>query len=278
MFSDDVAADPRFHHPIFRQIAHQSGLVLPLLLGEEVAGAFYVAWWNLRRSFTDRELDVLKHVCEQVAQPLGNARLFEQAKTYDETFRELVGGELRIAREIQSSALPHDFGLLAAGTGLKVHALMEPTREGGGDLYDVLRLPGNRLVVVLGDVSGKGIPAAMFMMAATALLRVAVREGLEPPELLARLNDQLCADNPTSMFEAVLEVRDPGAPFNPLRRPDDCQTRHRCGVAGRAALQLTTPCVHPTLLIRVQFERRELVFVLAASADVCCGLGSRVVR
>jgi len=123
-----------------------------------------------------------------------------KAKAYNDAFREMVASELRIARQIQSSALPHQFATLAAGTGLEVHAVMEPAREVGGDLYDVLRLDGGRLFLVLGDVSGKGIPAAMFMMVATALLRVAAREGLETSELLARLNDQLCADNDTSMF------------------------------------------------------------------------------
>jgi sigma-B regulation protein RsbU (phosphoserine phosphatase) len=123
-----------------------------------------------------------------------------KAKAYNDAFREMVASELRIAREIQSSALPHDFAALAAGTGLEVHGVMEPAREVGGDLFDVLRLPGGRLFAVLGDVSGKGIPAAMFMMVTTALLRVAVREGLEAADLLVRLNEQLAADNPTSMF------------------------------------------------------------------------------
>jgi sigma-B regulation protein RsbU (phosphoserine phosphatase) len=123
-----------------------------------------------------------------------------KAKAYNDAFREMVAGELRIAREIQSSALPRDFETLAAGTGLEVHAVMAPAREVGGDLYELLRLPEGRLFAALGDVSGKGIPAAMFMMVATALLRVAAREGLEPPALLARLNEQLCVDNPTSMF------------------------------------------------------------------------------
>ncbi len=202
--SDDVAADPRFHHALFRQIPHQSGLVLPLVLDVDVAGAFYVVWWKLRRTFTDRELGFLERMCRQVALLLRNARLFEQAKAYNDAFREVVAGELRIARKIQSSALPHDFGPLTAGTGLEVHAVMEPAREVGGDLYDVLRLPGDRLFVVLGDVSGKGIPAAMFMMVTTTLLRVAAREGLEAPELLARLNDELYADNPTSMFVTLV--------------------------------------------------------------------------
>ena len=198
--SGDVAADLRLRHTLFRQIPHQSGLLLPLVLDADVAGAFYVAWWTLRRTFTDREMDLLKRVCGEVTLLLRNARLFEQAKTYNDTFRELVASELRIARKIQSSALPHDFGPLTAGTGLEVHAVMEPAREVGGDLYDVLRLAGDRLFVVLGDVSGKGIPAAMFMMLATTLLRVAARGGLEASALLARLNDELCVDNPTSMF------------------------------------------------------------------------------
>lgn len=200
LHSEHVAGDRRLRNALFRQIPHQSGLLLPLVLDADVAGAFYVAWWTLRRTFTDREMDLLKRVCAEVTLLLRNARVFEQAKTYNDTFRELVASELRIARKIQSSALPHDFGPLTAGTGLEVHAVMEPAREVGGDLYDVLRLPGDRLFVVLGDVSGKGIPAAMFMMLATALMRVSARGGMEPPELLARLNDELCVNNPTSMF------------------------------------------------------------------------------
>lgn len=200
VWSDDVAQDHRFQHDLFRQIPHQSGLVLPLVLDGDVAGAFYVVWWKDRRAFSDQEIVLLKHICEQVSSLLRNARLFERTNAYNDAFRNLVASELRVAREVQSSALPHDFETLAAGTDLEIHAVMEAAREVGGDLYDVLRLPEDRLFVVLGDVSGKGIPAAMYMMATTALLRVAARGGLQPPQLLARLNDQLCADNPTSMF------------------------------------------------------------------------------
>src|SRR6266545_4007979 len=178
----------------------EEGFYLPLVLDGDVAGAFYVVWWKDRRAFSDQEIVLLKHICEQVSSLLRNARLFERTNAYNDAFRNLVASELRVAREVQSSALPHDFETLAAGTDLEIHAVMEAAREVGGDLYDVLRLPEDRLFVVLGDVSGKGIPAAMYMMATTALLRVAARGGLQPPQLLARLNDQLCADNPTSMF------------------------------------------------------------------------------
>jgi sigma-B regulation protein RsbU (phosphoserine phosphatase) len=136
----------------------------------------------------------------EILEVKARVRSLLKAKAYNDAFREMVASELRIARQIQSSALPHDFAPLTAATGLEVHAVMEPAREVGGDLYDVLRLSDGRLFVVLGDVSGKGIPAAMFMMVASALLRVAARDGLEIQDLLARLNDQLCADNDTSMF------------------------------------------------------------------------------
>jgi serine phosphatase RsbU (regulator of sigma subunit)/DNA-binding response OmpR family regulator/anti-sigma regulatory factor (Ser/Thr protein kinase) len=200
VWTDDVAEDHRFHHALFRQIPHQSGLLLPLVLDADVAGTFYVVWWKGRRAFSDHELVVLKHICEQVSSLLRTARLFERTNAYNDAFRNLVASELRVAREVQSSALPHEFEALAAGTGLEIHAVMEAAREVGGDLYDVLRLPEDRLFIVLGDVSGKGIPAAMFMMSTAALLRVAASGGLQPPQLLARLNDQLCADNSTSMF------------------------------------------------------------------------------
>jgi PAS domain S-box-containing protein len=80
VFSDDVAHDARFTHGLFRRFAHQSGLLLPLIVEDEVIGGFYVVWWTARRIFTERELRSLDHVCEQVGLFLRNARLYEQAE------------------------------------------------------------------------------------------------------------------------------------------------------------------------------------------------------
>ena len=80
VFSDDVARDPRFTHAMFRSFPHQSGLLLPLIVEDEVIGGFYIVWWTTRRSFSERELRGLDHVCEQVGFFLRNARLYEQAK------------------------------------------------------------------------------------------------------------------------------------------------------------------------------------------------------
>ena len=80
VFSDDVAADPRFGSELFRRFHHQSGLVLPLLLDETVAGAFYFAWWTTRKVFTEHELDLAENVAGQVTVVLRHARLFERAE------------------------------------------------------------------------------------------------------------------------------------------------------------------------------------------------------
>jgi signal transduction histidine kinase/DNA-binding response OmpR family regulator len=80
VFSDDVTADTRFHHPLFRAIPHQSALLLPLILNGEVAGAFYLVWWKARRLFEERELTLLENVGRQVGILLRNARLFDEAE------------------------------------------------------------------------------------------------------------------------------------------------------------------------------------------------------
>src|SRR4030095_4270459 len=72
--------------------------------------------------------------------------------------------------------------------------------EVGGDLYEVLRASDQRVVVALGDVSGKGIPAALFMAVAVTVLRTLARQIAEPDEILSRLNDELAAQNPRGMF------------------------------------------------------------------------------
>jgi two-component system NtrC family sensor kinase len=80
VYSDDVARDDRFTHPMFRSVPHQSGLLLPLIVDDEVIGGFYLVWWTTRRRFSARDLRSFDHVCEQVGFFLRNARLYEQAE------------------------------------------------------------------------------------------------------------------------------------------------------------------------------------------------------
>jgi sigma-B regulation protein RsbU (phosphoserine phosphatase) len=113
---------------------------------------------------------------------------------------ERLESQLRIAREIQIGILPADPSAVLEGTGLEIHVVLHPAQQVGGDLYDVLRLGDDRLAVVVGDVSGKGIPASLFMAMSSTLVRNAARRETRPDEILRQVNDELVASNPRTMF------------------------------------------------------------------------------
>ena len=136
----------------------------------------------------------------EVLEIKARVRSLLKAKAYADAVREAMARDLRIAREIQMGILPADLAAATKGTGLDVHAIIEPAREVGGDLYEVLRVSERRVVVALGDVSGKGIPAALFMAVTVTVLRTLARQIAEPDEILRRLNDELAEQNPRGMF------------------------------------------------------------------------------
>jgi len=147
-----------------------------------------------------------------------------KAKAYSDAVKEQIASELRVAREIQMGMLPHDFVGMEQAYGVEFGAVLEPAREVGGDLYGVCAAAKERLVVFLGDVSGKGIPASMFMVRAISLARLLAREVAEPERILARLNDELAADNPSGMFVTFLcAVFDPGSGQLTLANAGHCR-------------------------------------------------------
>jgi sigma-B regulation protein RsbU (phosphoserine phosphatase) len=136
----------------------------------------------------------------EVLEVKARVRSLLKAKAYADAVREAMARDLRIAREIQMGILPADLPGATAGSGLDIDAVIEPAREVGGDLYEVLRVSDDRVVVALGDVSGKGIPAALFMAVAVTILRTLAGQIAEPDEILHRLNDELARQNPRGMF------------------------------------------------------------------------------
>ena len=111
--------------------------------------------------------------------------------------QERIESELRIARNIQMSMVPSVF---PEREGLDMYASMTPAKEVGGDLYGYLML-GDRLYFALGDVSGKGVPASLFMAQATRLFLTLAKQGMMPAEICTRMNDALSGDdNENSMF------------------------------------------------------------------------------
>ena len=121
------------------------------------------------------------------------ARRLAQLKTE----QERIESELRIAREIQMSMVPHEFPHL---DGLDMYASMAPAREVGGDLYGYV-MADEQLYFCLGDVSGKGVPASLFMAQATRLFQTLAKQGMLPAEICTRMNDALSGkDNENGMF------------------------------------------------------------------------------
>jgi sigma-B regulation protein RsbU (phosphoserine phosphatase) len=119
--------------------------------------------------------------------------------------------DLDIAAEIQQSLLPHTFPPVVADAQFLIDASMHPAREVGGDFYDYIQIDDHRVGLVIGDVSGKGVPAALFMAMSKALLKAAAQAGGTPGECLQRTNDLLNADNRANMFVtvfyAILDLR-----------------------------------------------------------------------
>jgi sigma-B regulation protein RsbU (phosphoserine phosphatase) len=154
---------------------------------------------NKARGFEAGANDYLTKPFE-VLEVKARVRSLLKAKAYSDAVKEKMASELRIAREIQLGILASDISACTRGTGLDIHALLEPAREVGGDLYEVLRSDDDRIVVVIGDVSGKGVPAALFMAVTITLIRVIARDVTRPEEILLRVNDALAAQNPQNMF------------------------------------------------------------------------------
>ena len=118
--------------------------------------------------------------------------------------KDRIESELRIARDIQMSMLPNTF---PSNHGLDIFAMMNPAKEVGGDLYGFLLVPANeqqgigeRLYFCIGDVSGKGVPASLFMAQSARLFRTLAGEGLSPDDIAVRMNNGLSEGNSNMMF------------------------------------------------------------------------------
>ena len=117
--------------------------------------------------------------------------------------RERLGAELNVAKRIQASMLPCIFPPFPDRPEFDLYATMVPAKEVGGDFYDFFMVDGDHLTMVIADVSGKGIPAALFMMTSKTLLQTLAQTGLSPAEVLSEANAKLCENNEAGMFVTV---------------------------------------------------------------------------
>lgn len=145
-------------------------------------------------------LSALFPICLTVA---GRTRqLLEKQREVTEE-KERIGAELQVASRIQSDMLPKIFPAFPQYNEFDLNATMMPAKEVGGDFYDFFLIDDDHLALIIADVSGKGVPAALFMVISKTLLKNCAQTGLSPKEVLEKVNDLLCENNQSEMFVTV---------------------------------------------------------------------------
>ncbi|MDL2253820.1 SpoIIE family protein phosphatase [Ruminococcaceae bacterium OttesenSCG-928-I18] len=173
-------------------------LVAPLLRLEEKAREIGKGDFETRLDIqTGDEVEDLARSINKMADSLQS---YMRQVTASAAERERVLTELKIAKEIQTSMLPRLQPVFSNGQEVSLYAEMEPARQVGGDFYDFFFTGEGKLAVVIADVSGKGVPAALFMANAKAVLHNALLQGLAPGAAAEETNRQLCVNNQTNMF------------------------------------------------------------------------------
>lgn len=182
----------------------QKNLLDPLGLLTESAGKMVD---NLERDgvmsidiHTNDEIETLADTFVQMDTDLHN--YVRQLETVTAE-KERIGAELNIATKIQASMLPRIFPPFPEREEFDLFASMNPAKEVGGDFYDFFMIGENKLGLVIADVSGKGVPAALFMVIAKVLIKNFTLQGMSPSEVLERVNERLCSDNDAGMFVTV---------------------------------------------------------------------------
>ena len=139
-------------------------------------------------------------VCVNIAEQ-GRKMVEQQRKLSENSAR--METELRMATQIQEGMLPNIYPPFPERREFDIYGRMNPAREVGGDFYDFFLVDEDNLALVVADVSGKGVPAALFMMAAKIILANNAMMGLSPAQVLAATNSSVCASNPEEMFITV---------------------------------------------------------------------------
>lgn len=172
-------------------------------LAELTATAAEISSGNLEQSIdirTDDELAVLAGAFNKMTASL---KTYMNNLTAVTAERTRITTELNLAARIQSGMLPGKFPAFPERSNIDIYATMIPAKEVGGDFYDFFLIDEDNLGLVIADVSGKGIPAALFMVISKTLLGYAARQGKSPKEMLEAVNAGLAQNNEENMFVTV---------------------------------------------------------------------------
>jgi sigma-B regulation protein RsbU (phosphoserine phosphatase) len=176
----------------------RSVMAVPLQTEDRVIGLLYLDSSAIVKDFSRRDLSLLTVMASMAAVRIENARLAEV-----EQAERLRAREMEHAAMIQRSMLPSRFPLFPGRSDFDLHASMVPAREVGGDLFDFFLLDAEHLAFVVGDVSGKGVPAALFMAIARTVLRATADRHASAGACLTYLNQALVDQQAPGMFATL---------------------------------------------------------------------------
>lgn len=177
-------------------------LVVPLVSSGELIGLLSLGPRLSEGGYSTDDRNLLTALAGYAAPAMRVGQLVHQQAS-EARDRERLEQELKVAQLIQQQFLPKQLPQLP---GWQVAAFYQPARTVGGDFYDFIELPDGRLMLVIGDVTDKGVPAALVMASTHALLRSSAPRLIAPGEVLARINDLLCVDIPAHMFVTCLAL------------------------------------------------------------------------
>ena len=180
--------------------ASQIKVVVPLVSQGELIGLLNLGPRLSQQEYSADDRKLLNDLATQTAPAVQVAQLVRQQQRQAQE-RERIEQELRVARLIQQTLLPKEVPDLE---GYKLAAYYQPAREVGGDFYDCLKLDDEHLGLVVGDVTDKGVPAAIVMATTRTMLRASAQRLDSPGEVLKRVNDVIVRDIPPNMFITCL--------------------------------------------------------------------------
>jgi serine phosphatase RsbU (regulator of sigma subunit) len=232
-------------------------LVVPLVSQGELIGLLNLGPRLSQQEYSADDRKLLSDLSTQTAPAVRVAQLVRQQQQEAQE-RERIEQELRIARLIQQTLLPKTLPKLP---GYDVAAYYQPAREVGGDFYDFLELEDGRLGLVVGDVTDKGVPAALVMATTRTMLRTAAQRLFSPGEVLQRTNDALVTDIPPNMFitclYAILDLNSGRLIY--ANAGHDLPYRRRAGGSEGAAEELRARGMPLGLMPGMSYEEKEIV-------------------
>ncbi len=198
---DDVSKDPRFYSKADEKTGWKTKALLasPLLDGGECVGVIEFLNPIGRSAFTSGDETMVEYFAGLVAAALVRIRAHKAALE-----RAAVQRDLDLARELQGGLLPKVFPTREEAPGIELFARLEPAKEVSGDLYDFFTIEPGKMCFVVGDVSGKGIAAGIFMAVTRTLIRANAVPGRSPLEIMNRVNAQLAKENQASLFVTMI--------------------------------------------------------------------------